>query len=171
LSQSIIAVSAGSAKQILCSPRVHFQTGSASADSRARDTPCPGRLASIVTGSYSKAVRITVVISDKELGLSIVSILDVRNRVTELQKTLSERLNVARCPVEANALVILQLDRRISSLIEPKKQTLVMNHASDETAILPHGAIHGQPKPIHPEAQALLQIGTWYDWNAGVNEH
>jgi hypothetical protein len=36
---------------------------------------------------------------------------------------------------------------------------------------LPHGTIHGQPKPVHPEAQTLLQIGAGYDRNARVNEH
>ncbi|MGO9468298.1 MAG: hypothetical protein ACLQIB_11235 [Isosphaeraceae bacterium] len=43
-----------------------------------------------------------------------------------------------------------------------------MNHASDEATVLPHRAIHGQPKPFDPEAQTLLQIGAGYDRNARV---
>src|SRR5262249_58256715 len=85
--------------------------------------------------------------------------------------TLSERLDVVRRPVKSYALVILRLDRRTRSLIEPEIQPLVMNHASDEATVLPHGTIHGQPQPVHPEAQTLLQIGAGYDRNAGVNEH
>jgi hypothetical protein len=109
---------------------------------------------------------VAVIVSDKELGLSVVAIHDLRNRVTESQETLSERPNVARRPVESYALVILRLDQGTSSLIEPEIQPLVMNHASDEATVLPHGTINGQPKPIHPEAQTLLQIGAGYDWNA-----
>jgi hypothetical protein len=70
-----------------------------------------------------------------------------------LQKTLPERLNVVRCPIEAYALVIVRRDRRTGSLIEPEMQPLVMNHASDEATVLPHGTIHGQPKPVHPKPQ------------------
>src|SRR4051794_13090578 len=114
---------------------------------------------------------VAVVVRDKELGLSVVALHDLRNRIAELQETLSERLNVARRPVEPYALVILRLDRRASSLIEPERQPFVMDHASDEAAVLPDGAIHGQPKAVHPEAQTLLQIGAGYDRNARVNEH
>jgi hypothetical protein len=38
---------------------------------------------------------VAVILNDKELGLSVVAIHYLRNRVTELQGTLSERLNVA----------------------------------------------------------------------------
>jgi hypothetical protein len=86
---------------------------------------------------------VAVIVSDKELGLSVVAILYLRNGVTELHKTLSERLDVARRPVESYALVILRLRRRTSSLIEPEIQPLVMNHASDQATVLPIGTIHG----------------------------
>ena len=39
---------------------------------------------------------VAVIVRDKELGLSVVAIHDLRNGVTEFQKTFSERLNVAR---------------------------------------------------------------------------
>src|SRR5207302_797297 len=64
-----------------------------------------------------------------------------------------------------------RLDRRTSTLIEPEIQPLVMNHAPDEATILPHGTIHGEPKPVHPEVQTLLQIGAGYDRNARFNDH
>src|SRR6516162_3270544 len=111
------------------------------------------RLAALI-GRYSEAMGVAVIVRDKELGLSVVAIHQPRNGVTELQKTLSLRLNVVRRPVESYALVILRLDRRTSSLIEPEIHPLVMNHASDEATVLPHGTIHGQPKPV-PEAQTL----------------
>ena len=114
---------------------------------------------------------IAVLIRNKEFGLSVAAIHYLRNRVTELKEPLSERMNVARRPVEPNALVIFRFDRRTSTLIEPEIQPLVMNHASDEPTVLPHGTIHREPEPVHPEAQALLQIGTGYDRNAGINEH
>src|SRR6516164_9690877 len=114
---------------------------------------------------------VAVIVRDEELGLSVVAIHYLRNGVTKLQKTLSERLDVPRRPVELYPVVILRLDRGTRSLIEPEVQPLVMNHAADEAAVAPHGTIHGQPKPVHPEAQTLLQIGAGYDRNARVNEH
>src|SRR3954447_23244088 len=56
-------------------------------------------LAALV-GRYSEAMGVAVIVHDKKLGLSVVALHDLRNRVTELQKTLSEYLNVARRPIE-----------------------------------------------------------------------
>src|SRR4029077_2673824 len=114
---------------------------------------------------------VAVIIRNKELGLSVVAIHNLRNRVPVFQEALSQRLEVGRRPVELYAMVILRPDRSTSSLIEPEIQPLVMNHASDESTVPPHGAIHRQPKPVHPEAQTLLEIGAGNDWNAGFNEH
>ena len=36
---------------------------------------------------------------------------------------------------------------------------------------MPHGTIHRQPEPVHPEAQTVFDIGARYDWNARLNEH
>src|SRR5262249_31804953 len=131
---------------------------------------CGHGLAALV-GCYAEAMGVAVIVRNKELGLSVVAIHYLGYGVTQLQKTLSERLNVARRPVESYPLEILRLVRRTSSLIEPEKPPLVMNHTSDESTVLPHGTIHGQSKPVHPEAQTLLQIGAGYDRNARVNEH
>jgi hypothetical protein len=46
-----------------------------------------------------------------------------------------------------------------------------MDHAPNEATVLPHGTIHGQPKPVHPEAQTLLQISAGYNRNARLNGH
>src|SRR5207237_10193842 len=125
----------------------------------------------VLSGSHSEAMGVAVIIRDKELGLSVIAIHYFRNCVTLLRKALSERLNVVRRPVESYTLVILRLGRRTSSFIEPEIQPLVMNHASDESTILPHGTIHGQPNPVHPDAQTLPQTGAGYDWNARFNQH
>ena len=123
-----------------------------------------GQLETFITrrfflGRDSEAMKVAIIVGDEELGPSIVAIHDLGNGVTELQKCSLTRRNVRRCPVESYAHVILRLDRRTRSLIEPEIQPLVMNHASDEATFLPHGTIHRQPQPIHPEPQALLQIG------------
>jgi hypothetical protein len=114
---------------------------------------------------------VAVVVRDNELGLSVVPIFQLGNRVTEVQQARSLRLEVIGSPVESYALVILLLDRRTIPLIEPERHPLVINHASDEATILPHGTIHGQPKPIHPEVETLLQVGTWYHRNTRINGH
>jgi hypothetical protein len=131
-----------------------------------------GSLVNLVVGGYAKAVRMTVVVRDKELGLSIVSILDRRGRKAQPQKAFPECMNVAGRPVQRKPLVVVRLDRRgACALVEPEVQSLVMNHAPDKTPILAHGAIHRQAQAIHPETKALLQVGARNDGNAGLNEH
>src|SRR5215471_11946396 len=103
---------------------------------------CGHGLAALV-GCYTETMGVAVIVRDKELGLSVVAIHYLGYGVTQLQKTLPERLNVARRPVESYPLEILRLVRRTSSLIEPEIQPLVMNHAPDEATVLPHGTIHG----------------------------
>ena len=107
----------------------------------------------------------------EELGLAVVAIHDLGNRVAVLHKALPNRLDVARSPVEPDALVRLRLDRTTLSLIEPERQALIMDHASDEAPLVPHRPIHGQPKPIDPEAQTFFQVRAGYDRNARLKMH
>ena len=112
-----------------------------------------------------------VVVREEEFRLPVVAIPYLGNQETESQEPLSERMDVPRCPVEPHALVILRFERRACSLIEPEIQPLVMDHTSDEPAVLSHGPIHPQPKPVHPEAQTPFQIDAGYDGNARIDEH
>jgi len=61
-------------------------------------------------------------------------------------------------PVEPDALVVLWLDRCACPLIEPKVQMLIVNHAADETTVLPHRSVHAKTETLYPEAQTLVEI-------------
>src|SRR6185436_648088 len=161
--------SARNAKEAISAPNT--KKTASSVTPRERSMSGGGRGGVSTLGRYSEAMRVAVIVGDKELGLSVIAIHDLGNRVAVLQQALPHRLDVARRPVEPDALVRLRLDRRALSLIEPERQALIMNHASDEAPLVPHRPIHGQPKPIDPEAQTLFQVRAGYDGNARLKMH
>src|SRR5260221_3079 len=121
--------------------------------------------------SHSETVGVAVVIGHKKFSLTVVALLDLRHRVAELLQAFPDRVEVAWRPVELNAVIVLGLDWCSRALIEPEIGVLVVNHAADEPAVLPHGAVHGEIKALHPETQAPLEVRTWNDWNARFQHH
>ena len=80
-------------------------------------------------------------------------------------------MDITGRPVEPNALVVLWLDRCARSLIEPKVQVPIVNHAADEATVLPHRSVHGKTETLHPEAQTLLEIRAWDDRHTRHHVH
>src|SRR6266513_378947 len=83
----------------------------------------------------------------------------------------TQSVDIMGRPVEPNALVVLWLDRCARSLIEPKVQVLIVNHAADEATVLPHRSVHGKTETLHPEAQTLLEIRAWDDRHTRHHVH
>jgi len=125
----------------------------------------------ILVGRYPKTMGIAVIIRDKELGLAVVTFGDLRHLIADPLQALSQRVDVAGRPVEPNAFVVLRLDRQAGPLIEPEVQTLVVNHAAYEPAVLSHCSVHGQPQTLYPKTEALVEICTWDNWNARLHQH
>src|SRR5258706_15791730 len=84
------------------------------------------RLTGLV-GSHSETVGVAVVIGHKKFGLTVVALLDLRHRVAELFQALSDTVEVARRPVELNAVIVLGPDWCSRALIEPEIDVLVVN--------------------------------------------
>src|SRR5258705_13987651 len=48
---------------------------------------------------------------------------------------------------------------------------LIVNHAADETTVLPHRSIHGKTETLYPEAQTLVEIRAWNDRHTRLHVH
>ena len=125
----------------------------------------------VFVGSDSETVGVAVVIGYKKFGLTIVAILDLRHGVAELLQAFSDGAEVVWRPVEPDAVIVLRSDRRSRALIEPEINMLIVNHAADESVVLPHRAVHRETKAFHPETQAPFEVRTWNDWNARFQQH
>src|SRR5688572_2892944 len=80
-------------------------------------------------------------------------------------------LQIAGRPIEPDAFIVLRPGDRAVALIEPEGNVFVVHHAADQSIVAPHGAVHGEPETIDPEAQALFQIRAGNYRSTGLNFH
>ncbi len=111
-------------------------------------------------GSNAKTMRETVIVRNKELGLSVFSLRDFRDRVPEPLQSVPQLLQVGWGPVQPNAFVVFGFDRCSCTLVKPEIQMPpVVNHASDQLPFASHFPVHRKTEALDPKAQTLLEIG------------
>jgi hypothetical protein len=117
-------------------------------------------------------VRVAIIVGNEELGLPVVSLYDIRDRVPELLQALSDFVDVGWSPVQMNAMVVFRFGGCSCTPVKPEIQvSVVVNHAADQLAFVPHFSIHRKTEPFDPKAQALVEIRAGNHRYAGFNRH
>ena len=119
----------------------------------------------------AESMRVAVVVSDEEFGLTIVSVDDVGHLESELLQTLPCLVDIGRCPVEADAIKVFRCDYRPGSPVEPKIVFLVVHHATDQLAFNVHFPVHGKAQGFDPKAQAFPDVGAGDYGYTGFDGH
>ncbi len=138
---------------------------------------CMGLLCALVqrarlhTRGHTKAMGVPVIVREEELGLTIVSLTDLRYRVAETAQAFSCFVNVHRIPLQPNAFIVLWLDGRTRSPIEHEAHVFFMEHAEDKATFLSHLRVHPKAEPVDPKAQSFVQVDARDDRYARSDGH
>src|ERR1700722_3661586 len=114
---------------------------------------------------------VAIVIGDKELGLSIVSVDNLRHLESELLQTLPGLVDVGRRPIELDAFIVFRLYWCTRSPIDPEPGVFVMYHAAGQLAFHVHFLVHGKAEGFDPKAQAFFDVGAGDYGYTGFDGH
>src|SRR5690348_8931290 len=119
----------------------------------------------------AEAVGEPILVRQDELGLPVVPLDDLRDRVPQLRQPPPRLSDVGGRPIETDTFVVGRPERRARPLVDHEPQGAMPEHAEDEPPVRPHLRFDAETEAVDPQTKCLVQIRAWNDRNAGPEAH